>query len=196
MTFKLSKRSLQRLEGVKPDLVTLAKSIGGGLPLAAFGGTAEVMQVVVDGRMAHFGTYNGNPLVMAAAEAVDEVCTQEALDAAEGIGRASTGRAELDDWTRRLTPWQPLVEVHPGLLGLVRDKAAPLRDKDRALVGARFGLGGSPPMTNAAVAEEFGATPARVVSAYRRARRALRDLDERMPQLTEEALDALVGIDQ
>lgn len=99
----------------------------------------------------------------------------DGLEAAEGIGRASTGRAELDDWTRRLTPWQPLVEVHPGLLGLVRDKAAPLRDKDRALVGARFGLGGSPPMTNAAVAEEFGATPARVVSAYRRARRALRE---------------------
>ena len=36
--------------GVKPDLITLAKSIGGGLPLAAFGGTEEVMQVVVDDR--------------------------------------------------------------------------------------------------------------------------------------------------
>ncbi len=74
----------QRL-GVKPDLVTLAKSIGGGLPLAAFGGRREVMEVVVDGRMAHFGTYNGNPLVMAAAQAVDEVCTHEAIEAAEGI---------------------------------------------------------------------------------------------------------------
>ena len=58
----------QRL-GVTPDLITLAKSIGGGLPLAAFGGKREVMEVVVDGRMAHFGTYNGNPLVMAAAQA-------------------------------------------------------------------------------------------------------------------------------
>jgi glutamate-1-semialdehyde 2,1-aminomutase len=74
----------QRL-GVKPDLITLAKSIGGGLPLAAFGGRAEVMQAVVDNRMAHFGTYNGNPLVMAAAMAVDEVCTREALDSAEAI---------------------------------------------------------------------------------------------------------------
>ena len=53
--------------GVTPDLVTLAKSIGGGLPLAAFGGREEVMAAVTDGRMAHFGTYNGNPLVMAAA---------------------------------------------------------------------------------------------------------------------------------
>jgi len=74
----------QRL-GVKPDLITLAKSIGGGLPLAAFGGTAEVMAAVVDNRMAHFGTYNGNPLVMAAAMAVDEVCSREALEAAEQV---------------------------------------------------------------------------------------------------------------
>ena len=74
----------QRL-GVIPDLVCLAKSIGGGLPLAAFGGKAEVMAAVVDNRMAHFGTYNGNPLVMAAAVAVDELCTPEALAAAESL---------------------------------------------------------------------------------------------------------------
>ena len=74
----------QRL-GVTPDLITLAKSIGGGLPLAAFGGKREVMEVVVDGRMAHFGTYNGNPLVMAAAKAVDEICTHEALAEAEAV---------------------------------------------------------------------------------------------------------------
>lgn len=74
----------QRL-GVQPDLITLAKSIGGGLPLAAFGGKREVMEVVVDGRMAHFGTYNGNPLVMAAALAVDELATPEALESAEAI---------------------------------------------------------------------------------------------------------------
>ena len=71
--------------GVKPDLITLAKSIGGGLPVAAFAGKKEYMQTVVDGRMAHFGTYNGNPLVMAAVIAVDEIATVEALDAAEKI---------------------------------------------------------------------------------------------------------------
>ena len=84
----------QRL-GVTPDLVTLAKSIGGGLPLAAFGGKAEVMEAVVDGRMAHFGTYNGNPLVMAAAAAVDEICTQEALDEAED--RNDRAMAQMDE---------------------------------------------------------------------------------------------------
>jgi glutamate-1-semialdehyde 2,1-aminomutase len=43
------------------------------------------MSAVVDGRMAHFGTYNGNPLVMAAVMAVDEICTPEALGRAEEI---------------------------------------------------------------------------------------------------------------
>jgi glutamate-1-semialdehyde 2,1-aminomutase len=75
--------------GVKPDLITLAKSIGGGLPLAAFGGKKEFMQTVVDGRMAHFGTYNGNPLVVAAAIAVDKIATPEALAKAEAINNAT-----------------------------------------------------------------------------------------------------------
>ena len=71
--------------GVEPDLITLAKSIGGGLPVAAFGGKAHYMQAVVDGRMPHFGTYNGNPLVMAAVEAVDEICTPEVMAKAEAV---------------------------------------------------------------------------------------------------------------
>jgi glutamate-1-semialdehyde 2,1-aminomutase len=75
--------------GVKPDLITLAKSIGGGLPLAAFGGKKEFMAPVVDGRMPHLGTYNGNPLVVAAAIAVDNIATSEALDKAEAINNAT-----------------------------------------------------------------------------------------------------------
>jgi glutamate-1-semialdehyde 2,1-aminomutase len=65
--------------GVQPDLVALAKSIGGGLPLGAFGGTPEVMNGITEGKVLHLGTYNGNPLVMAAAKAVlADVCTPEA----------------------------------------------------------------------------------------------------------------------
>ena len=71
--------------GVKPDLITMAKSIGGGLPVAAFGGKQKYMDTVVDGRMAHYGTYNGNPLVMAAVMAVDEICTDAAMAKAEEI---------------------------------------------------------------------------------------------------------------
>ncbi|MEY2740079.1 MAG: hypothetical protein RL283_181 [Actinomycetota bacterium] len=62
--------------GVVPDLVALAKSIGGGLPLGAFGGKKEYMDEITERRVVHLGTYNGNPLCMAAATAVlAEVCT-------------------------------------------------------------------------------------------------------------------------
>ena len=65
--------------GVQPDMVTLAKSLGGGLPTGAIGGTEEVMEVVEDGRVYQVGTYNGNPLGMAAARAsLTEVLTPEA----------------------------------------------------------------------------------------------------------------------
>jgi glutamate-1-semialdehyde 2,1-aminomutase len=82
--------------GVQPDLVTLAKSIGGGLSLGAFGGTLECMDQVTSGRVLHLGTYNGNPLCMAAARAVlAEVCTPEATDAA--IARCARFARGCDD---------------------------------------------------------------------------------------------------
>jgi glutamate-1-semialdehyde 2,1-aminomutase len=55
--------------GVVPDLVTLAKALGGGMPSGAIGGTEEVMSVVEDGSVFQVGTYNGNPLGMAASRA-------------------------------------------------------------------------------------------------------------------------------
>jgi glutamate-1-semialdehyde 2,1-aminomutase len=65
--------------GVQPDLVTLAKTLGGGLPSGAIGGTDEVMSVVEEDRVHQVGTYNGNPLVMAAARAsLLEVLTPDA----------------------------------------------------------------------------------------------------------------------
>jgi glutamate-1-semialdehyde 2,1-aminomutase len=65
--------------GVVPDLVTLAKTLGGGLPSGAIGGTEEVMRVVEDGTVYQVGTYNGNPLGMAAARAsLLEVLTPDA----------------------------------------------------------------------------------------------------------------------
>jgi glutamate-1-semialdehyde 2,1-aminomutase len=55
--------------GVTPDMITLAKALGGGLPSGAIGGTEEVMRVVEDGTVYQVGTYNGNPLSMAASRA-------------------------------------------------------------------------------------------------------------------------------
>jgi glutamate-1-semialdehyde 2,1-aminomutase len=69
--------------GVTPDLITLAKSIGGGVPVGAFGGKAEYMDLISTGEVLHLGTYNGNPLVMAAAKAtLTEACTSEAVEEA------------------------------------------------------------------------------------------------------------------
>jgi len=65
--------------GVTPDMVTLAKSLGGGTPMGAIGGTDEVMSVVEDGSVYQVGTYNGNPLGVAATRAnLLEVLTPEA----------------------------------------------------------------------------------------------------------------------
>ena len=65
--------------GVVPDMVTLAKAISGGLPAGAVGGTDEVMDVIGPGKVYQVGTYNGNPLCMAAARAsLERVMTPEA----------------------------------------------------------------------------------------------------------------------
>jgi glutamate-1-semialdehyde 2,1-aminomutase len=65
--------------GVVPDMVTLAKTLGGGLPAGAVGGTEAVMAVVEDGTVYQVGTYNGNPLSMAAARAsLEHVLTPDA----------------------------------------------------------------------------------------------------------------------
>ncbi|MDP9308591.1 MAG: aspartate aminotransferase family protein [Actinomycetota bacterium] len=72
--------------GVKPDLVTLAKSLGGGLPSGAIGGTDEAMSVVEDGSVYQVGTYNGNPLAMAAARAsLEQVLTPDAYEHFERV---------------------------------------------------------------------------------------------------------------
>ncbi|MDQ2984489.1 MAG: aspartate aminotransferase family protein [Actinomycetota bacterium] len=65
--------------GVTPDLVTLAKALGGGLAAGAIGGSEEVFEVVRNEDVYQVGTYNGNPLSMAAALAsLTEVLTPEA----------------------------------------------------------------------------------------------------------------------
>jgi len=64
------------LSGVIPDMVCLAKALGGGISVAAIGGTTAVMSAIADGRYEQVGTFNGNPLAMAATRAnLSEVLT-------------------------------------------------------------------------------------------------------------------------
>jgi glutamate-1-semialdehyde 2,1-aminomutase len=65
--FRVGYGGAQELYGIRPDLTTLGKILGGGLPIGAYGGTAEVMhQVAPVGPMYQAGTLAGNPLAMAA----------------------------------------------------------------------------------------------------------------------------------
>jgi glutamate-1-semialdehyde 2,1-aminomutase len=86
--------------GVTPDIVCLAKSLGGGVPVAAVGGTSEVMEEVAQGRYEMVGTFNGNPLVMAATRAMlTEVATAPAYQRIERLrARAQEG---IEGWIAR-----------------------------------------------------------------------------------------------
>ncbi len=65
--FRVHKGGAQTLYGIKPDLTTLGKVIGGGLPVGAYGGKREIMQLVAPlGPMYQAGTLSGNPLAMSA----------------------------------------------------------------------------------------------------------------------------------
>jgi glutamate-1-semialdehyde 2,1-aminomutase len=65
--------------GVQPDLITLAKAVCGGYPGGAIGMTEDMAEIVASGKVHQYGTFNGNPLVMAAAEAaLTEVLTEDA----------------------------------------------------------------------------------------------------------------------
>ena len=85
--------------GVTPDMVTLAKTLGGGLPSGAIGGTEEVFEVVENGSVYQVGTYNGNPLTMAAARAsLLEVLTPEAYEHLDALNdRILTGCQKVID---------------------------------------------------------------------------------------------------
>jgi glutamate-1-semialdehyde 2,1-aminomutase len=65
--FRVARGGAQEIFGIKPDLTVLGKIIGGGLPVGAFGGRAEIMnQLSPDGPVYQAGTLSGNPLAMAA----------------------------------------------------------------------------------------------------------------------------------
>jgi glutamate-1-semialdehyde 2,1-aminomutase len=75
--------------GIRPDITCLAKIIGGGFPVGAVGGSAEVLEVFDHrraGAVHHGGTYNGNPVSMAAGLATLRKMTPEAYERLNGLG--------------------------------------------------------------------------------------------------------------
>ncbi len=81
--------------GVTPDLVCLAKALGGGLPCGAIGGSRELMGLIAEGTYEQVGTFNGNPLTMAAARAaLTEILTDEAYAHFDRLRAAMVAGAE------------------------------------------------------------------------------------------------------
>jgi glutamate-1-semialdehyde 2,1-aminomutase len=106
ITLRLGVGGFQGVLGVRPDLTTMGKIIGGGLPVGAFGGRADVMEVF-DPRVAHHlhhsGTFNGNLMTMAAGCVALDLLTQGEIERindlgerlAEGLRRSLAERPDL-----------------------------------------------------------------------------------------------------
>jgi glutamate-1-semialdehyde 2,1-aminomutase len=114
-----------RMYGVVPDLVCVAKAVGGGVSTAAIGGTAELMDMISDGRYEQVGTFNGNPLAMASARAMlTEVMTAGAYEHLERLrlrmADEITGIIE-----RHRLPWHV---VTAGAKGCIAFRADPIRN--------------------------------------------------------------------
>jgi glutamate-1-semialdehyde 2,1-aminomutase len=77
--FRIAPGGAQEYFGVKADLVTYAKAMGNGFPIAAIGGKEEVMMVVEPGQVSHGGTYTGNVVGTAAAAATLEILETEPI---------------------------------------------------------------------------------------------------------------------
>ena len=99
--FRVARGGYQDLTGVRADLITLGKVIGGGLPIGAYGGRADLMQQVSPhGDVYQAGTLSGNPIAVAAGQAtldvLDREGTYEGLEEAGARLQAGLERACLD----------------------------------------------------------------------------------------------------
>ena len=89
MTMRLAYGGLQEALSVKPDLTTLGKVIGGGLPIGAVGGAANIMELTDPRRssaISHSGTFNGNRLAMVAGAAALDLLDREAIGRINFLG--------------------------------------------------------------------------------------------------------------
>jgi glutamate-1-semialdehyde 2,1-aminomutase len=105
--FRVSRSGWFGLEGVRPDLMTFGKVMGGGLPAAAFGGRADVMASLAPaGPVYQAGTLSGNPIAVAAGLAQLRECTDgvyAAVDkAAEAVGALASEALEKEGVPHRL----------------------------------------------------------------------------------------------
>lgn len=129
--FRLARGGVQELEKITPDLTTLGKIIGGGLPVGAFGGRAEIMDYLAPlGPVYQAGTLSGNPLAMAAGitslRMLDELNPYARLDA---LGRQVVDAAKSAAAAKGI----PLQAPQVGSMFSLFFTPTPVRDMPTAL---------------------------------------------------------------
>ena len=128
--FRVAKGGAQEALGVQPDLTTLGKVVGGGMPAATFGGRADIMaSIAPDGPVYQAGTLSGNPVAMAAGLAtltrIEEPGFYEALS--ERTAKLVDGLAAAAN-----AAGIPLAtECLGGMFGFVFSDAGPIRRFDQ-----------------------------------------------------------------
>jgi glutamate-1-semialdehyde 2,1-aminomutase len=129
ITLRLAFGGFQEVLGVRPDLTTIGKIIGGGLPVGAFGGRSDVMAIFdpsAPHHLHHSGTFNGNLMTMAAGCATMDLLTREEIERintlgerlASGLRRLLAGRPDLQG---TVNSCGSLVHVNFGTEGAVRN---------------------------------------------------------------------------
>jgi glutamate-1-semialdehyde 2,1-aminomutase len=137
--FRVAKGGAQQLFGIRPDLTTLGKIIGGGLPAAAFGGRADVMSLLApDGPVYQAGTLSGNPLAMAAG-----LATLRELEHPDFYIKLAGQTAKLTAGLQTLAKDAGIAfaaEACGGMFGFVFSGDAPIRRLSQVAAGdiARF----------------------------------------------------------
>jgi glutamate-1-semialdehyde 2,1-aminomutase len=124
--FRVARGGAQELFGIKPDLTTVGKVVGGGMPAAAFGGRADVMSSIApDGPVYQAGTLSGNPLAMAAG-----LATLQLIEDPEFFDSLNAQTRKLADGlaAESLAANVPLaVEACGGMFGFVFCSDGPVR---------------------------------------------------------------------
>ncbi len=113
ITFRIAPGGIQSLYGLRPDITTLGKLIGGGLPIGAIGGRAEVMSGFdprAPDHLAHGGTFSANPVSMRAGLASLRLLTAEEIERINGYGDRL--RRELGKQGWRVTGRGSLLRIH------------------------------------------------------------------------------------
>ena len=141
--FRLGPGGAQERYDMTPDITTLGKVIGGGMAVAAFGGSRELMRWEAENRVVHGGTYTGSPLGLAASAAVLRriaaepglytILEQRSAELAGGI-EAAFDEAGVEGHVRRVgSMLQPFLAARPALEPRDVNEAAALQPPDRYL---------------------------------------------------------------